>query len=166
MSNSNNDNNSQVKYRVTLSLLYPGQCFSGFGADVLCDSENKTLNFQLTDDRHTEFKCPKIMLTFRQIEKKSFFKKIQVWVADVKLENCHGVYEDDRNFLGSLSVLKKNYETILTIHLVDKKHRLHRQSNDKWSYNISFHKKEDADKVLANITTDLKVPLKETTKLK
>ena len=105
-----------------------------------------------------------MFITFTTVNKKRFFKTKQVWVADVRLTNCSNINEENSLFVGYLTVTKLKYETILTIHLDEKKHSLHRQCTGKWTYDLSFNKKEDADKILSTITSDLKVQLKENQK--
>ena len=82
--------NKIISYNSILSLQYPGQCYSGFNVDVTCNTENNTLEFQLKDDRHPLFKCPKIELSFRQMNKN---RVVEVMNFSNRIFNISKVYQ-------------------------------------------------------------------------
>lgn len=126
----------ETKWDVGTSLIYPGQCYSGFSTSITAFNLDKCLRFVLRDESSPQFKCPEIMLKFRQIEKWGLFKKKLVWVADIQLTNCHSI--NCESFVGTVEVFKSKYKTNLVIKPDDKKNRLftiHR----KWAMEIEFN---------------------------
>jgi hypothetical protein len=67
----------ETKWDVGTNLSYPGQCYSGFSTNITASNLDKCLSFVLRNERSPEFKCPEIMLKFRQIEKRVLFRKKQ-----------------------------------------------------------------------------------------
>jgi hypothetical protein len=164
-----NDGNSPLRTefiwkKIPLSLVYPGQCYSGFGTNIICDPETKTVVFQLTNDRDPRFICPYITLKFRVIQKKRFLIKAkEMWIADVTLTNCSNLYrDDDTKFVACVSVAKTKYETTLIIQPEDKRHHLHDLCSRKWKLRLYFQYNESklGDEIVSCIVNDFKIPLK------
>lgn len=127
----------ETKWDVGTSLIYPGQCYSGFSTSITASTNDKSLSFVLRDERFPESNCPEIMVKFRQTEKYVFFRKKQVWVADIQLKNCNSVYSDCENFVGTAEILKSKYQTIIVLKPEDRKNRLF-TLHSKWSLKIRF----------------------------
>lgn len=143
------------------SLNYPGILYAGFSTKFVGSSDEKRLDFVLSNAHSPESKCPKISLKFRQIEeRKFFFKKIPVWVADVQLTNCGSIYSDSETFVGIVEIWRNKYETTLVIIPKDNNNRLY-NLHSKWNMKIQFEysNKEIGEYIVKFITENLNIQL-------